>query len=147
MDDPLRTPCGQRLWRSNRGSNRPCDRSDRESTSVKGRQVPRNDSRAFFPRVRYDECEALALDNCHLLRPEQVLPNPDEQTELCEALRQRVVGKEAELQDLAEQVENLMDQIARTKNPEMRDRYETRVARLETQMVRSILRCTERTKG
>src|SRR5262249_142781 len=29
-------------------------------------------------RIRYEECEQLLLDNCPKLRPEQVLPNPDE---------------------------------------------------------------------
>ena len=82
-------------------------------------------------RVRYDECEAMILDNCHQLRPEQVLPDTDEQANQCAALRQRIAGSEAELTDMDDQIVNYIDQIGRSKSDAVRDRCEARVDELE----------------
>jgi DNA invertase Pin-like site-specific DNA recombinase len=81
--------------------------------------------------MKYAECESLLLDNCAGLKPEQVLPNPDEHARLCAALRQRIKGKCAELDSVGRQTANLVDQIARTDNPTIRDRYEARVRELD----------------
>ena len=83
--------------------------------------------------VRYDEAEVTILGNCRGLRPEQVLPAPDEQTRLCEALRRQLNGIDGELADIGTRRENLADQIERTKNPAMRDRYEDRIRKLDKQ--------------
>lgn len=81
--------------------------------------------------IRYDEVEALILDNCPMLRPEQVLPDPDEKARESDAILQRIQGRKAERQDIASQVDNFIDQIGHTKTKSIRDRYEKRVAELE----------------
>lgn len=81
--------------------------------------------------VRYDEVEQTVLANCHRLRPEEVLLDPDEQEKIARSVRQRIAGAEGELTDAAEQVENLMDQMARTKDAKMRDRLEARIKTLD----------------
>lgn len=81
--------------------------------------------------IRYDECETLILDNCQRLKPDQILPNPGEQAERCQALRLQLDGKEAELGDLAKQITNLVEQIGATASETMRGRYETRAIVLE----------------
>jgi hypothetical protein len=70
--------------------------------------------------IRYEECERLILDNCPNLRPDQVLPNPDEQAALCRSLRERLRGEEAELRKIEQQTDNLVDQITETRDREMR---------------------------
>ena len=80
--------------------------------------------------MRYDELEAAILDNCEHLRPDQVLPNPDEQDAACHAIRQRLAGRDAELQDMEQRAANLLDQIERTTDAGIRDRYETRLRQL-----------------
>ena len=52
--------------------------------------------------MKYEEVERLLLDNCPRLHPEQVLPSPDEQAALCQALRQRLQGHESELAAIEE---------------------------------------------
>lgn len=81
--------------------------------------------------IRYDECQKLILDNCQRIRPEQILPNPDAQAMRCHTLRRRVEGKEAELADIEQQIENLVDQIGTTKSKSVRARYESRIIILE----------------
>jgi DNA invertase Pin-like site-specific DNA recombinase len=81
--------------------------------------------------MKYAEVEKLLLDNCLGLKPEQILPNPDEQARVCLALSQRVDGGEAELRDSESQIENLAEQIGRTKSQAARDRYEARMIKLE----------------
>jgi len=80
--------------------------------------------------VRYDELEAAILDNCEHLRPDQVLRNPDEQDAACHAIRQRLAGRDAELEDMEQRAANLLDQIERTTDAGIRDRYETRLRQL-----------------
>jgi hypothetical protein len=75
--------------------------------------------------------ETLVLENCPRLRPQQVLPDPDEAAKTCQALRLRIEGLEARLRDLAEQIDNFEDQIGRTSDPVRRDRYEDRIRKLE----------------
>ncbi len=84
-------------------------------------------------RIRYDECEKLIIDNCHKLRPEQVLPNPKGQAQKCKSLRQRVHGLDAQRNEIQQQIENLTNQIAITKSQSGRDRYEVKATELETQ--------------
>ncbi len=64
------------------------------------------------------------------IKPEQVLPNPDEQTKLCETLQDRIDGIKGETAEIEQQQENLMKQIRRTKSDAMRDRYEADVLKL-----------------
>jgi len=83
--------------------------------------------------IRYEECEKIILENCKGLRPEEVLPNPDEQTKLCQSLRQTTQGKEAELRDIEQQIENYDDQIGHTKDRGRRNKYESIILKLEEQ--------------
>jgi hypothetical protein len=80
--------------------------------------------------MKYAECEQLILDGCLDLKPEQVLPDPDEHAQRVTSLRHRLQGKEAELAALERQKDNLIDQIARTDDPAIRDRYESKVKEL-----------------
>lgn len=86
--------------------------------------------------VRYDECEKLILENCRKLQPDQVLPNPNEQTSRCQSLRQIVLGKVGQLKEIEQQLENLTDQVMATKTKSIRDRYEARMLELDEQKVR-----------
>ncbi len=82
--------------------------------------------------IRYDECEKAILENCRGLRPEQVLPDPNEQARQCEALRKRLAGLDGKLADIAAITANLMGQIERTPSAAMRDRYEARIVQLDS---------------
>ena len=91
-----------------------------------------------YHAVRYDECENLLLDNCHKLRPEQVLSSPDEQQQLCQLLLQRIEGQEAELSDIAQRQANYLDQIGRTGSANRRDEYEKRIGVLDEQQAKIV---------
>ena len=84
-----------------------------------------------YAAVRYDECEKAVLENCHKLRPEQVLPNPDEQESECQTLRQQLAISKAALRNIDEQRDNFLDQVGRTKRVEIRDDYEAKIAKLD----------------
>ncbi len=81
--------------------------------------------------IRYDEVEKLLLENCTQLKPEQVLPHPDEQSKKCERLQVEIEGIGAEISDTDEKIGNLVNQIETTANAKMRDRYEIRVQKLD----------------
>ena len=81
--------------------------------------------------IRYAECETTILQHCIGLRPEQVLPDPDEQAKQCSTLQQRLSGIEGELLDKKTQIDNFTDQIGHTEKRSSRDRYENRIAALE----------------
>jgi hypothetical protein len=81
--------------------------------------------------IRYDEVERLVLENCPRLRPEEVLPDRDAQTSLCQSLRQRVAGKETDLKRLERQIGNLMSDIADTDAKMVRTRLLDKVKELE----------------
>ena len=83
--------------------------------------------------IRYDECEALILNSCTELRLDQILHNPDEQARFCQSLRERKQGYIARLRDIDQRIENYDDQIGRTKDSKMRDRYEANIIELERQ--------------
>lgn len=88
-----------------------------------------------YHSVRYAECEKAILDNCPKLRPDQVLPNPDEQAAVCQELRQRVQGREAELRDIDRRLGNLDDQIADEDNKTVRQRLRNKMVDLEQRRV------------
>jgi DNA invertase Pin-like site-specific DNA recombinase len=71
--------------------------------------------------MKYAECEELILSNCPDLRPEQVLPDPDEQAARCQALGLKVKGKEAELADIDRRLGNLGDQVGDEDDRAVRD--------------------------
>lgn len=86
-------------------------------------------------RIRYDECEDTILANCHKLRPEQVLPNPNERSKRSLALRLRIQAKVGELKQIEGQISNLTDTIARTESQAARDRYDAKLVQLEARKV------------
>jgi DNA invertase Pin-like site-specific DNA recombinase len=100
-------------------------------TGRRGVRNPDGTPRCARHSMKYEECEKLVLDNLPGLRPEQVLPDPDEQAARCQSLRQRVEGKEAELSRIEKYIGNLIDQIADTSDQTIRNRYEVRVRELE----------------
>lgn len=51
----------------------------------------------------------------------------------CHAIRQQLAGREAELQDMEQRAANLLDQIERTTDAAIRDRYEARLRQLDGQ--------------
>jgi DNA invertase Pin-like site-specific DNA recombinase len=121
--------CGGPMAFSDRGA-----KGDRWLICDNGRRGVRNpDGTPVCTRhsMKYEECERLILDNLPGLRPEQVLPNPDEQAARCRSLQQRIQGKEAELSRIEKQIGNLIDQIAATPSATIRNRYEARVKELE----------------
>lgn len=80
--------------------------------------------------IIYQEVESVILANCPKLRPDQVLPDPDKHEKDCQSLRTALAGKRSELANIGEQIENFTDQIGRTNDEAMRDRYEAKVRTL-----------------
>lgn len=84
-------------------------------------------------RIQYDEVEKTVLANCKGLNAQTVLPNPDEQSKLCESLRQRISGNIAKTNDIQHRIDNLIDQVSRTGSATIRDGYERKIVALEDQ--------------
>jgi DNA invertase Pin-like site-specific DNA recombinase len=80
--------------------------------------------------MKYAECEQLLLDGCHGLKPEQVLPDADAHARLCQSLRQRLQGKQAELDDTQRRTGNLIDQIADSDDKAVRCHLEGKLKEL-----------------
>jgi DNA invertase Pin-like site-specific DNA recombinase len=80
--------------------------------------------------IRYPEVETAILENCHRIQPELVLPNRSAKVAESKRLRESINGWSFELQEIEQQVENLTDQIASTKLPKLRERYEKRIVEL-----------------
>jgi len=81
--------------------------------------------------IRYDEIEALILNNCRKLKPKEILPDPDEQAERCESLHKKIKGKSGELNNNEKRIKNLEEQIETTSNADRRNKYEGRIIQLE----------------
>ncbi|QDS91878.1 hypothetical protein FF011L_06140 [Roseimaritima multifibrata] len=86
-----------------------------------------------YHSVRYDEVLTCVLDNCHLLRPADVLPDNKAKSSESKALQQRISAGQAKLGESKQQLDNLVEQIARTPSQTMRDKYEERAVALETE--------------
>jgi DNA invertase Pin-like site-specific DNA recombinase len=97
-----------------------CDRARRKMSSCSCRE-----------RIRYEEFQQAVLDNCHKLRPADVLPKPDAQAQRCRRLREKLSGEVNSLISIDEQLHNLTDQVAKSKEQSARDRYEARIVQLE----------------
>ncbi|MBN1555882.1 MAG: recombinase family protein [Phycisphaerae bacterium] len=82
-------------------------------------------------RTRYDEIENIVLKNCHRLRPEEVLPNPNEAEAQCRALREKLAGIDGVLRDNESRRQNLMEQIEHSASDRTRRRYEKRLDELD----------------
>lgn len=81
--------------------------------------------------IRYDEAEQTILDNCKNLRPEQILPAPDQQAREAEALRDKLNGIDGQLADIEGRTASLMDQIERAPTATIRDRFTSRMVELD----------------
>lgn len=69
--------------------------------------------RGCSPRcMSYDECVEVLLENCHRLRPQDVLPKPEEQERECDALRSRLATKTAKIDTLTKKYARLMDTVS-----------------------------------
>jgi DNA invertase Pin-like site-specific DNA recombinase len=84
-------------------------------------------------RMRYDEAEALILANCQGLRPDQVLPDPDSQTQQIQALNLKLQGVAGSLVDIESQIDQLVGRVAQAPSESLVARYEKRITELEEQ--------------
>ncbi|MHB9070949.1 MAG: recombinase family protein [Sedimentisphaerales bacterium] len=80
--------------------------------------------------IRYDECEKIILENCKGLKPEDILPDPDEQTKFCQSLHQRIQGYIAQQQDIEKRIANLINQISEESNTEVGKRLKHKIEEL-----------------
>ncbi len=83
-----------------------CDTRKRKLRDAKG------NLRCTAPAISYDECESLVLDNCPLLKPEAILPDPDEKEQACHELRMRRDGLRGQIVKLEEKINNLNDHLS-----------------------------------
>lgn len=81
-------------------------------------------------RPRYDDLLECILNNCPKLKPEQVLPDPDEKSERCYTLREKIRGMESELEDIDRRQNNLADQIADEDDKDIRQRLRNKLHQL-----------------
>lgn len=77
--------------------------------------------------IRYDEVERTILENCKGLKAQTVLPNPDEQSKLCESLQRRIDGNEAKRKDIERKIQNLLDQAEDASTNNLRLTYQQRI--------------------
>jgi hypothetical protein len=82
--------------------------------------------------ISYEEVEETVLNNCLGLRPEQVLPNPDEQKAELVSLRRRLDGIQGELVDIERRSENYLDAIGHAPSAEVRSKLSRRLEDLES---------------
>lgn len=82
-------------------------------------------------RVRYDECVNTLLDNLKQLKPEHVLPRPDEQTKLCKSLRTRIAGAAAEMADIDRKLTNLSERVGDAPSKSIAERLFAQMTSLE----------------
>ena len=83
--------------------------------------------------IRYDETEKLILENCANLKPELILPNPDEQAKQCNQLCQERDGKTAELVDIETQLDNYAARVGMAKSDTIAKRIYDQMENLEQQ--------------
>jgi DNA invertase Pin-like site-specific DNA recombinase len=81
--------------------------------------------------IRYEECEAMIWQRFFGLKPEDVLPNQDEQANVCKALRQRIRSLEAEGLDIDRKIDNLISAVMATSDYKIRARYEAKQKELD----------------
>jgi soluble cytochrome b562 len=83
--------------------------------------------------IRYDEAERTILANCQGLKPEQVLPDPDEQTKQIQSLRLNLHGLTGSLETIEPQINILVDRVSQTTSESLMTRYEAKIGELEEQ--------------
>jgi hypothetical protein len=75
-------------------------------------------------RIHYDELETTILTNCHKLRPDQILPDPDQQARGARALREKLASLEGKLAAIEQQEKNVKQHLRNTSDDAMRQHYE-----------------------
>jgi DNA invertase Pin-like site-specific DNA recombinase len=103
--------CGNPMRIDDKGNDSPhnyliCDFAVRGVRDEKGELVCTNRT-----RVRYQECEDLVLDNCPTLKPEDVLPSPEDLEGRRHALKERVRAKKLEAVGLDRQIQTIAKRI------------------------------------
>lgn len=83
--------------------------------------------------IRYDECEKVILENCKGLKPNQVLPNPDEQAKFCQSLRKRIQGYIAKQQDIEKRISRLVTNISEKDSKRIAALLKNEIAKLQEQ--------------
>lgn len=79
----------------------------------------------------YDEIEATILTNCQDLRPDELLPNADDQARECKRLKTAETSLRRQIDETETQIANLVDRVATATKPSIAERYESRIAQLE----------------
>ncbi len=85
------------------------------------------------PGIPYNICVKAVLYQCRTVRPEQILPKKDEQTKLCQSLRQQIQRKSATLEEKQERIANLDQLLETTTDPKRQARHEQRIIELEAE--------------
>ena len=80
--------------------------------------------------IRYDEVESLILNSCIEVRPEEILPNPDDQAKLCQTLRERIKDYSVKLKEINSQINNQLANLRNAKAGIMVELYETDIEQL-----------------
>lgn len=84
--------------------------------------------------ISYDEVEAAVLENCIGLRPEQVLPNPDEQADEVTRLQTKLAGMVGQLEDLESRIASLVDAVETAASKEVRADLTARIEQRREEM-------------
>jgi DNA invertase Pin-like site-specific DNA recombinase len=80
--------------------------------------------------IRYEEIEEMILRNCRAIKPEDVLPKPDEQADRAAELKERIAGKEAEIEGIDGQIDNYITRLGQSSDADILKRIEAKVAAL-----------------
>ncbi len=74
------------------------------------------------------------MENCPKLDPSLIIPSSDEIDQRCQELRESRDNAEAEVNSVNEQIDNLADQVSRTKNATIGDRLEAKMVELDASL-------------
>jgi hypothetical protein len=84
--------------------------------------------------ISYAECEALVLENCEHLRPDQILPNPSDHAEKCKRLELATKGRAQEIIDKTAALENLARQTGEQASPRVQATYRAVMEKISTSL-------------
>lgn len=86
------------------------------------RGLPCPSERQKTRNVRYDECEALILDNCPDLDPKRILPNASELSRRCAELEIGIAGLEQEEKTISRRMAVAAEHVYKKLDPKLVDR-------------------------
>lgn len=107
------------------GSYLVCDNGRRGVRDDSGKPICKSHS------IPYHEAEAAVLENCINLRPEQILPSPDDQAAQISNLQDRLAGLRGKSDDSEKRISSLLDGLERATSKVVRDRLTARIDELE----------------